>query len=121
MINIGIIGSRRRNTEEDKKLIEKKLLELIDEFSEITIISGGCPNGGDFFAEELAKEYNIPIIIFKADWNKYGKWAGFVRNTDIAQESNILLSCVAEDRKGGTEDTIKKFNKFHKGGRLILV
>lgn len=35
-------------------------------------------------------------------------------------EADVLIACVAEDRKGGTEDTIKKFQKLGKT-QLILV
>lgn len=118
---IGIIGSRRRNSEKDKKLIKEKLELILSNEKDITICSGGCSKGGDKFAEELASEFKLKKKIFKADWNIYGKGAGFLRNTDIAKESDILIACVADDRKGGTEDTIKKFKKFHPDGELILV
>jgi hypothetical protein len=117
-MKIGIVGSRRRNTKEDYiKVLEKFTERFIEGDS---IVSGGCPKGGDRFAEVIAKEYNIPIKIYSADW-KLGKHAGFLRNTDIAKKSDILIACVSEDRKGGTEDTIKKFIKFHGNNNLYLV
>ena len=76
---------------------------------------------GDRFAELIADAYNVPITIHKADWKKNGRGAGFVRNTDIARDSDVLIACIAEDRKGGTEDTIKKFKKFHPDGKVVLV
>lgn len=110
---VGIVGSRRRNTYLDKALIEKELLKLLDENKDITICSGGCKQGGDRFAEELALKYKLQKKIFPADWSKHGKAAGIIRNTDIALTSEILIACVSSDRTGGTEDTIKKFKKFH--------
>jgi len=118
MKNIGIIGSRRRNTEKDYCIVEKELLENYEKGD--TIISGGCPQGGDHFAELIAKKHDIPIKIFYPDWGKYGRIAGFMRNTDIAKSSDVLIACVASDRTGGTEDTIEKFKKFHDIGRVIL-
>jgi len=114
---IGIIGSRRRHTIEDLNLtreVFKKIYTLGD-----TIVSGGCPKGGDYFAEVIAREMKIPIKIHKADWS-LGKHAGFLRNTDIANDSDILIAVVASDRLGGTEDTIKKYLKQNKNN-LILV
>jgi len=108
---IGIVGSRRRNTEEDYKKVEDTFLSIYTPGD--TICSGGCPKGADNFAERIAEKYKIPIKIFKAEWKRLGKVAGFIRNTDIAKESDILIACVSEDRTGGTEDTIKKFKKFH--------
>ena len=87
------------------------------------IVSGGCPKGGDKFAEILADMYDIPIKIFKAKWRvngRYNKYAGFERNTLVAEYGTDMIACVAKDRKGGTEDTIKKFKKFHPESEIQL-
>jgi hypothetical protein len=119
MKKIGIVGSRRRDTTTDlKKVNDAFLNEFLDGD---VIVSGGCPKGGDRFAEVLAKMYEVPIIIHRPDWKKYDRGAGLLRNTDIAKDSDVLIACVAENRKGGTEDTIKKFKKFHRKGRVVLV
>jgi hypothetical protein len=72
-------------------------------------------------AEFIAEEYEIPIFIYYAQWKKEGKWAGLLRNTTIADLSNILIACVAKDRTGGTEDTIRKFLKHKSEKELYLV
>lgn len=119
MITIGIVGSRRRNTEADYKLVEARFLDIVQ--PDDRIVSGGCPQGGDAFAERIAKKYQHPITIHYAQWNRLGKGAGFYRNGHIAQDADILIACVAPDRTGGTEDTIKKFQKLHPDCRVILV
>jgi len=119
MKNIGIVGSRRRNTVKDYQVIVKAFFKIYK--SGDKIISGGCPKGADSFAENIAEVHHIPIKIFYADWKRLGKKAGFIRNTDIAEESNVLIACVASDRTGGTEDTIKKFLKNHPKSDLYLV
>jgi len=109
MKRIGIIGTRRRDRRED---LDKTYSAVSTELKEgDRIISGGCPKGGDRFAEVIAKQQGIPITIFYPNWSKYGKGAGFVRNSDIAENSDILIACVATDRTGGTENTIQKFLK----------
>jgi len=119
---IGIIGTRRRNEDQDFKKVEQELLYQIRQNvdKEIKLVSGGCPRGGDRFAEELARKYNLPIILHRAEWGKYGKYAGFHRNGDIAKDADILIACVSEDRTGGTEDTIQKYLKMGKH-RLVIV
>lgn len=119
MKTIGIVGSRRRNEREDFELVKTAFLKVYEEGD--AICSGGCPKGGDRFAEAIARAYHIPINIYYADWKTHGKAAGFIRNTDIAKDSNILIACVAPDRTGGTEDTIRKFLKTKKEEDLILV
>jgi hypothetical protein len=60
------------------------------------IVSGGA-KGADTLAERWAKENNIPIKIFKANWNVYGKSAGFIRNADmhnyLVQFENRMCLC----------------------------
>lgn len=125
---IGIVGSRRRSKVDD-------YWKTLDAFRKTyqdgdQIVSGGCPSGGDYFAEKIAKGEQVPITTHYAKWKKNGKAAGFIRNGDIAKQANVLIACVAEDRTGGTEDTIIKFLKDCGGltetqaiemGRLILV
>jgi len=119
MKTIGIIGSRRRNSEEDFKETERKFLSMYEDGDEI--VSGGCPTGADAMAEVLAKKHQVPIKIYYAQWNKLGKGAGFARNTDISRDADILIALVSDDRKGGTEDTIKKFLKKKDQSGLVLI
>ncbi len=135
MKTIGIIGTRRKDNltyflkvNEQFKAIYKK---------EDVICSGLCSQGGDFFALLISlgmewTDYSIPArtalikraaqnelnysiqsLWFPADWKTYGKAAGFKRNTDIALHSDILIAVVADDRTGGTEDTINKWKHLH--------
>jgi hypothetical protein len=109
MRKIGIVGSRRRDGIKDFNDVGEKLNEIYKDGD--IIVSGGCPKGADRFAEKLAKHFGIPILIYYPDYKRYGRGATFVRNKQIADASDFLIACVAEDRKGGTEDTIKKFRK----------
>jgi hypothetical protein len=113
---IGIIGTRRRDSNADYLKVKEAFLKVYEDGDEI--VSGGCPKGGDRFAELIAKTLQVPIKIYYAQWNKFGKSAGFKRNTEIAIEADVLIACVAEDRTGGTEDTIVKFGDK---GSVILV
>jgi hypothetical protein len=62
----------------------------------------------------LAKERGLSITIHFPKWEEQGKAAGFIRNTYIAQDCDVLLALVASDRTGGTEDTVKKALKLGK-------
>lgn len=121
-MHVGIIGSRSRNTNQDKKQVEQVLLKLLEQHGRVTIVSGGCPKGGDKFAEELAHKYQLPIIIHLPDKSKLPanpqSWhfaqINYKRNQWIARNSAILIALVANDRKGGTENTIYHFIKTYK-------
>ena len=119
---IGIVGSRRRNEPADFIDCWNAFLKVFEPGDKI--VSGGCTTGGDRFAELIAEKFDLTqtnggLIIFPADWKKYGKRAGFLRNTDIANTADVLIAVVASDRKGGTEDTIRKASKLHK--QIIIV
>jgi len=116
MKTIGIVGSRRRDSMEDYSLCEKEFLKHYEKGDKL--VSGGCPQGGDRFAEVIAMLHDIDIIIHYAKWD-LGKHAGFLRNTDIARDADVLIAVVAKDRTGGTEDTIKKAEKM--GKKIILI
>jgi hypothetical protein len=118
MKTIGIVGTRDRNTINDFVLVEFAFFKIYEPGDRIC--SGLCPKGGDRFAVMLAEKYNTPKLWFPADWS-LGKHAGFLRNTDIAENSDWLIACVKADRLGGTEDTIRKFNKMGKGNQLIIL
>jgi len=119
MKKIGIIGSRRRDSYRDFLQCEKAFLKVYEAGDEI--VSGGCPKGGDRFAEVLAKKHQIPIKIYYAQWNELGKRAGFARNGDIAKDSNVLISVVSPDRTGGAEDTVKKAMKAKDQKTIIIL
>ena len=114
---IGIVGSRRRDSDTDFRIAQAELSKIYRKGDKI--VSGGCPLGGDRFAEILARSLGATCIIHFADWNGPAKKkAGFVRNTLIAQDCDVLIALVAEDRQGGTEDTVKKALSL--GKRVIL-
>jgi len=119
MKRIIIIGSRRRNSNKDFEKVKRWFFSIYKNGDKI--VSGGCKKGGDKFAENLANTYGIPKKIFKPDYEKYGCPAAlFIRNTKVAKFGSIMIACVAPDRTGGTEDTIKKFKKFHPKGKIHL-
>jgi hypothetical protein len=132
MKRIGIIGSRRRDGLVDLEACRKVFLSVYQEGD--IVVSGGCPKGGDRFAEIFIKEYNIPadrVIIHYPDKSKLDpeklkknpRWAyaeiNYARNTLIARDSDVLICVVASDRTGGTEDTIKKAIKMGKVIKLV--
>jgi len=87
-MKLAVIGSRDFN---NYKQLEIILDELKDYITITCIISGGA-NGADSLAEIYAKKNNIPTEIYKPDWKKYGKGAGFIRNTTIWDNSNIGIA-----------------------------
>lgn len=74
-----IAGSRDIN---DYALLEKAIDESGFDISEV--VSGGA-NGVDKLGERWARERGIPVKKFPAEWDKYGRAAGPIRNGEMAQ------------------------------------
>lgn len=116
MKTIGIVGSRSRDSGRDLIATRRAFLKVYEKGD--IIVSGGCSKGGDRFAEVIAKELGLTIIIHYPDWARIGRGAGFARNSKIADSCNVLLAVIAENSKG-TEDTINKTRKQNKSVILI--
>lgn len=81
-----IIAGSRTITNYD--LVEKAIQKSnID----ITEIVSGTASGVDSLGEQYAKKYNIPIKQFPADWNTYGKRAGYLRNVEMAEYADACI------------------------------
>lgn len=73
---------------------------------DLFIISGGA-RGADSMAEYFAKQYDIPISVYKADWSKHGKRAGHIRNQQMLDDGKP--DCVIAMPGGtGTKDMIQR-------------
>ena len=80
-----IAGSR---TILDRKLVYEILDALDFEISE-TIC--GCARGIDTMGTQWAKKKGIPTKHFPANWDKYGKKAGILRNIEMAKNADVLV------------------------------
>lgn len=82
------------------------------------IISGGA-RGADHLAEQYAAEYTIQLQIYPADWNTYGKSAGYIRNKDIIAAADIVYA-FWDGKSVGTANSIRLANMQYKPVLLYL-
>ena len=57
----------------------------------ITEVVSGTARGADQFGELFAMDHDIPITRFPADWDKYGKSAGPLRNEEMAEYADACV------------------------------
>lgn len=81
MKRVIVAGSRYFN---DKDKLYGVLDEIVKELGGNIEIVSGCCRGADKLGEQYASEHNIPVKRFPADWLKYGKKAGYIRNKEMA-------------------------------------
>ena len=120
---IGIVGSRRRATLTDRKIVFR-LVEWLAGRGPFTIVSGGCPDGADAFAEEAAGIFGLEKLIHNIDrTGADSRWEftkrAYARNRKIVESSDEIYCLVHPDRKGGTENTIQHARDLRK--RIFLV
>lgn len=70
------------------------------------IIEGGAP-GADAGARTFGARLDIPVVTYEADWDRYGKGAGPIRNARMIAEGKPDL-VIAFPGRNGTADMIKR-------------
>jgi hypothetical protein len=77
-------------------------LNLIDRNDPISAIIEGGARGADMYAASWANRHDVENIRFHADWNKYGKQAGILRNIKMLEEGNpdLVLGFPTRKSKG---------------------
>ncbi len=71
----------------------------------------GNADGADRQAHLACEAYSIPVTAFSADWRRYGKRAGIVRNTQMLNEQPGLVIAFWDGRSRGTAHTIGEARK----------
>jgi hypothetical protein len=76
------------------------------------VIHGGC-RGADKLAGMAAKAHGIPVECYPAEWERYGRGAGPVRNQQMLDRGVDLLIAFHPDivTSKGTRDMVRRAGK----------
>ncbi len=109
-----VVGSR---TFADYELLKTKLDYFLQNHRTDTVIVSGGANGADSLAKRYAEEREYDYQEFPADWNKYGKKAGYLRNKEmhehIAKFNKRAVIAFWDGKSKGTAhnfDLAKQYN-----------
>ena len=97
-----------------KSCLDPQIAQLIVEnniLDEIEIVSGGA-RGADSLGERYAREWNFALKRFPADWNQYGKRAGYIRNEQMAKYADACI-CFWDGQSKGTKHMIDLARKYN--------
>lgn len=86
-----------------KKYIDFCISDIKKKYN-LIFISGGC-RGADLLGERYAKENGFELKIYPANWEKYGKSAGPIRNKQMAADCDYLI-CFWDGKSPGTKSMI---------------
>ena len=99
MIRLIIAGGRDFNNYDLLEKEASRFVSTLGNDEEIQIVSGGA-KGVDSLGERFAREKGFGLILFPADWEKYGRAAGPKRNAQMADYATHLLSFWNGESKG---------------------
>ena len=102
-----IAGSRGFD---DYEMLYKFCDYIIGEPNEEIEIVSGKAKGADTLGEKYALDKKYKIKEFPANWEKYGKSAGYRRNDEMASYSDLLIAFHDGESKG-TQSMIDLANK----------
>lgn len=88
--------------------------DVVDNPSQVKFISGTA-KGADTLGEQFAYTYEYDVIRFPADWNTYGKSAGYRRNAEMAKyasEAYGVLFAFWDGQSRGTKHMIDLAKRY---------
>jgi len=86
-----VAGSRSYNNYDEFCKTLERYLDMIGP-ANCVIVSGAAKKGPDAMAIRWCEENNFPYIAMPADWDQYGKQAGYIRNADMGKVATHLLA-----------------------------
>lgn len=97
------------------ELFLKTMQQVEQELAEYSVsLVSGMAKGADKMGWQFARDQGITCHEFPADWDKYGKAAGFRRNQEMADFSDGLVA-FWDGKSHGTKhmiETMKAQNKW---------
>ena len=103
-----IAGSRDFN---DYNRLRSVCDYMLQNQTDIEIVSGKA-EGADTLGEDYAREKNFKLKPFPADWDTFGKSAGYRRNEQMAKYADALIAFWDGKSRGTGHmiDLAKKYN-----------
>lgn len=102
-LRVLVCGSREfGNSDQARAAISHELLHLPDD----TVIIHGAARGVDTWADAIAWECGIEVEEYPADWERYGKRAGIIRNVEMLETQPDLVLAFWNGSSRGTLHTI---------------
>lgn len=89
MFRVIIAGGRDFN---DYQLLSSTMDNLLQNITEEIVVVCGQARGADTLGEQYAKERGYRVDYYPADWKRYGKRAGYLRNEQMAQNADALVA-----------------------------
>ena len=101
----------------DYKRLSERVLHLLSAQDQVTIVCGEA-RGADSLGKRLAYEKGWKVLSFPADWDNYGKTAGYKRNDEMVRNADALIA-FWDGRSKGTKHMIDLAKKYGLQARIV--
>lgn len=95
-----IVTGSRKWLEGD--LVDLVLDEFVVRYPHIVVVHGHCPTGADHYADLWAESRGHAVERHPANWELFGKGAGFIRNVDMAKLGAVICFAFWDGKGPGT-------------------
>ena len=96
-----------------KEYVWKTLESVFKDIKKFFIIIHGGAKGVDLFAHEYCIEHKIDDVFYEPNYEKYGRGAPFVRNTEMAEKCDICVA-IWDGQSKGTKHAIDECVRLKK-------
>lgn len=88
-----------------------RIVKLLSHFAKDTTIIEGGARGADRLARQAAEELGLEVETHEADWDRYGRRAGPIRNQQMVDSGADLCLAFPLPESKGTFDCIERAEK----------
>ena len=96
--------------------IRRELQNILDNGEEIECVIHGDCRGADRVGAAVAKSLGLDVLAFPANWKRYNKAAGPIRNQQMIDEgkpTRLLAFHTEIEQSTGTKDMVTRALKAH--------
>jgi len=103
---------------DDYQILELNCNHLLkNKFPDIEIVSGAA-RGVDKLGERYAENYLLDVNLFPADWEQFGKSAGYIRNKVMGDYADAGIG-FWDGKSRGTKHMIETLKELNKPVRVV--
>jgi hypothetical protein len=106
----------------DNSNIVSAVLDEENDNQPFTLVIEGEASGADTMGREWAEARGIPVLPFPANWEKYGKAAGPIRNQQMLDEGQpdfVIAFTHDIEKSRGTRDMVSRAMKADIPVRIV--
>jgi hypothetical protein len=121
MLVILVSGTRDPLTQRHKDLIRNEISKKVTKDNTYLLVHGNC-SGVDKYAEEVALSLGCQVKRYNAEWKRYGRGAGPIRNQYMIDDSLPHIAIAFPSPSSiGTKDCIKRLETYSRRDDTRLI